>query len=105
MKSLTGIIVERKDPRQEGHYSFIKITRYVKLQSRNANCSFNAEPGGFLIPLEYVLTLLAEPSADPASPLSASPHRALQLLAQGGPLQLPAHKRQPESAPICKSLR
>ena len=52
-----------------------------------------------------VLTLLAEPSANPASPLSASPHTALQLLAQEGPLQLPAHKRQSQSARICKSLR
>lgn len=39
-----------------------------------------------------VLTLGDESSADPASPLLASPRRALQLLARGGQLQLPAHK-------------
>lgn len=41
-----------------------------------------------------MLTLPAESSADPASLLSASPRRALQLLAQEGQLQLPAHKLQ-----------
>lgn len=39
-----------------------------------------------------VLTLGGESLVDPASPLSASPRRALQLLARGGQLQLPAHK-------------
>lgn len=55
-------------------------------------------------PRGSALTPPAEPSADPASPLSVSPHRALQLLAQEGPPQLPAHKRQSESARICKLL-
>lgn len=50
-------------------------------------------------PAVCILTLPAETSADPASPLWASPRRALRLLARGGPLQLPAHK-QPL---LCKS--
>lgn len=51
----------------------------------------------------WILTLPAEHSADSASPLLGSPHRALQLLAQEGPLQLPA--QQSKSAQICKWLK
>lgn len=46
-----------------------------------------------------ILTLPAEPSADSASPLVGSPHRALQLLAQEGPLQLSAqHSKSAQNA-------
>lgn len=51
----------------------------------------------------WILTLPTEHSADSASPLLGSPHRALQLLAQEGPLQLPA--QQSKSAQICKLLK
>lgn len=50
------------------------------------------------------LTLGGESSADPASPPSASPRRALQLLAPGGRLQLPAHRWEAHSSWTCKSV-
>lgn len=107
LKPATATLVKKKAPAiPEWHYWDYAGFQGMKIQKQfQAIKQIWQPPGPSDTPGVSVLTLLAEPSANPASPLSASPHRALQLLAQEGPLQLPAHKRQSQSARICKSLR